>query len=158
MSNVMADRKMNNCGESGVGGGSRAIGSKVSQIANIFQNKANVSTTLTAVATNTTAGIVARPASLDGSHFTSKTKRDQSASPKRHSRQYDAKKENTFREPARSASASDIGGGGSGTSQITVVRTESHVARFNSAKALFEKLGRWRRRGIFLYCLRKFKS
>ena len=26
-------------------------------------------------------------------------------------------------------------------SQVTVVRTESHVARFNNARALFEKLG-----------------
>jgi len=27
------------------------------------------------------------------------------------------------------------------TNQVTVVRTESHLARFNNARALFEKLG-----------------
>lgn len=116
---MMEDRKSNNEG----GSQARVIGSKVSQIANIFQCKGSA------------AASVGEPELLHVSH---KLKRDSSVSPKRDQKEVfrDAKIGDTI------------------STQITVVRTESHVARFNSAKALFEKLGtskcsrnsaRWRR-------------
>lgn len=100
----MEDRKT--ASESGTS--TRVIGSKVSQIANIFQKNA----------TN-----VSEPELL---HVPLKVKRESSISPK-----HDQKE--IFKEPKTSTDTV--------CSQITVVRTESHVARFNSAKALFEKLG-----------------
>ncbi|KAK8752251.1 hypothetical protein OTU49_017466 [Cherax quadricarinatus] len=42
---------------------------------------------------------------------------------------------------AASSSSSTTGGGSDGPSHATVVRTESHLARFNNARALFEKMG-----------------
>ena len=40
--------------------------------------------------------------------------------------------------PGKLEGEGEVGGGGGG---VTVVRTESHLARFNNARALFEKLG-----------------
>ncbi len=100
----MEDRKPG--GETG--SGTRVIGSKVSQIANIFQNKGS------AIGETDLLHVPAH-----------KVKRDASISPK-----HDQK------EMFRDSKCLDAV-----PSQITVVRTESHVARFNSAKALFEKLG-----------------
>lgn len=117
---IMEDRKATS--ESG-GTSTRVIGSKVSQIANIFQSKGQPSS-------------VSEPELL---HVPHKVKRDSSISPKR-----DHQKE-LFKEP-KSTLASV---GDAVCSQITVVRTESHVARFNSAKALFEKLGTSKSRWCF---------
>lgn len=102
----MEDRKGNQ--ESGTS--ARVIGTKVSQIANIFQSKGNVANV--------------GESELHVPH--QKVKRDASISPKNDQKEL-------FREPKSITETV--------TSQITVVRTESHVARFNSAKALFEKLG-----------------
>lgn len=102
----MEDRKLHTEG----GCNTRVIGSKVSQIANIFQSKGNP------------AANVSEPELL---HISQKLKREPSVSPKRDQK-------DVFRETKSGDTVS---------TQITVVRTESHVARFNSAKALFEKLG-----------------
>lgn len=106
--------------ESG-GPGARVIGPKVSQIANIFQSKAGN-------APVATANVGVNPEMVHPSHVKTRG-RDASVSPK-----HDAKEHHHFRDLKCSADNSI-------PSQITVVRTESHVARFNSAKALFEKLG-----------------
>ena len=71
----------------------RVAGSKVSQIANIFQSKPQLEN-LSHRQTILTDGLKEPPAPLKES-----------------------------------------------PTQVTVVRTESHVARFNNARALFEKLG-----------------
>ncbi|XP_014292862.1 neurabin-1 isoform X3 [Halyomorpha halys] len=43
--------------------------------------------------------------------------------------------------PGKLEGEGEGGGGGGGGGGVTVVRTESHLARFNNARALFEKLG-----------------
>ncbi|XP_065204263.1 uncharacterized protein Spn isoform X2 [Planococcus citri] len=121
---TMEDRKSSvvTTGESGGAATTRVIGSKVSQIANIFQSKGNPTMISATAAVN-------EPELLHvASH--NKIKRDSSISPK-----HDQRSEAIFKEPKSNSDTTTV------CSQITVVRTESHVARFNSAKALFEKLG-----------------
>lgn len=79
----------------------RLVGSKVSQIANIFQSMA--------------------PGKEDNAHLVGGARTPDS--PKL------SRKEDPFRDVPKESMT------------VTVVRTESHLARFNNARAMFEKLG-----------------
>ncbi|XP_063235342.1 uncharacterized protein LOC134538193 isoform X3 [Bacillus rossius redtenbacheri] len=89
---------------------SRLVGSKVSQIANIFQSMAP-----------------AKETELLLSSTAVPLRNHQPASPRA--------------ERRRTVAGGDDPGPQRESPVVTVVRTESHVARFNNARALFEKLG-----------------
>lgn len=101
---------------------SRLVGSKVSQIANIFQSMVPAKETEVLINNSTPA----RNKSSD-------------SSPKLERRRAAACSEEALKDPSAPRDS---------PTQVTVVRTESHVARFNNARALFEKLGAEDGRGI----------
>jgi len=101
---------------------SRLVGSKVSQIANIFQSMVPAKETEVLISNSAPA----RNKSSD-------------SSPKLERRRSAACSEEALKDPSAPRDS---------PTQVTVVRTESHVARFNNARALFEKLGSEDGRGI----------
>ncbi|XP_021929346.1 uncharacterized protein LOC110834470 isoform X3 [Zootermopsis nevadensis] len=101
---------------------SRLVGSKVSQIANIFQSM---------VPAKETEVLISNSAPLRN--------KPSDSSPKLERRRTATGTEEALKEPSTPRDS---------PTQVTVVRTESHVARFNNARALFEKLGAEDGRGI----------
>jgi hypothetical protein len=101
---------------------SRLVGSKVSQIANIFQSM---------VPAKETEVLISNSAPVRN--------KSSDSSPKLERRRAAACSEETLKDPSAPRDS---------PTQVTVVRTESHVARFNNARALFEKLGAEDGRGI----------
>jgi hypothetical protein len=151
---AMEDRRSGGVShESGGPGGARIIGPKVSQIANIFQSKVGNAPNATAAVVVAAAVATTNAAGGGGSSVNSETVhashggktrgsvgRDTSVSPKHDQREQTPQQQHQHhfsrdRDSSKGSNADSV------PSQITVVRTESHVARFNSAKALFEKLG-----------------
>ncbi|PSN37471.1 hypothetical protein C0J52_22173 [Blattella germanica] len=94
---------------------SRLVGSKVSQIANIFQSM-----------------VPAKETEVLISNSTPLRNKPSDSSPKLERRRVGGGSEEVLKEPSTPRDS---------PTQVTVVRTESHVARFNNARALFEKLG-----------------
>ncbi|XP_071451755.1 uncharacterized protein Spn isoform X2 [Hetaerina americana] len=107
-------RAMSGGGPAACGGG-RLGGSKVSQIANIFQSM---------VPAKEEVGLKKGPGPL-------RPPSDSCSSPPPPTASLHNQQPNV--DPSKDAPGTP--------SQVTVVRTESHVARFNNARALFEKLG-----------------
>lgn len=101
---------------------SRLVGSKVSQIANIFQSM-----------------VPAKETEVLISNSTPVRNKSSDSSPKLERRRAAACSEEALKDPSAPRDS---------PTQVTVVRTESHVARFNNARALFEKLGAEDGRGI----------
>lgn len=101
---------------------SRLVGSKVSQIANIFQSM-----------------VPAKETEVLISNSTPLRNKPSDSSPKLERRRAATGTEEALKEPSTPRDS---------PTQVTVVRTESHVARFNNARALFEKLGAEDGRGI----------
>lgn len=101
---------------------SRLVGSKVSQIANIFQSM-----------------VPAKETEVLISNSTPLRNKPSDSSPKLERRRAATGSEEALKEPSTPRDS---------PTQVTVVRTESHVARFNNARALFEKLGAEDGRGI----------
>ncbi|XP_018898227.2 uncharacterized protein Spn isoform X2 [Bemisia tabaci] len=107
------------CGLGGVAVGRMMGGTKVSQIAKTFQSPPGP---------GPRDGAAGTPGAAPGANgdVRAKREREQSASPR------DERERPDPRDPKSLAESPVI---------VTVVRTESHVARFNNARALFEKLG-----------------
>lgn len=101
---------------------SRLVGSKVSQIANIFQSM-----------------VPAKEAEVLISNSAPARNKSSDSSPRLERRRAAACSEEALKDPSAPRDS---------PAQVTVVRTESHVARFNNARALFEKLGAEDGRGI----------
>ncbi|XP_052122674.1 serine-rich adhesin for platelets isoform X2 [Frankliniella occidentalis] len=99
---------------------SRLGGSKVSQIANIFQGVGSVK--------SVDSDILVAPARFHGGKGPPPPEQRAPTSPKN-----DSKDKETSNKDSRETLKEGSG--------VTVVRTESHLARFNNARALFEKLG-----------------